>query len=115
MEFLQGTGNALTRSLLIAAQRLAHRREVALLEKAEQDGGAVFGPQLVDGFVQDRRNLCQVLFSVVLERIHFDCLPFTSLTTTLTTQGRRCHKNRVVMKPSAEHHVAGEIPSFSGQ
>ena len=94
---------------------MANRAEIALLEKAQQDGRAVVGAQLVDSLVQDGRNLGEVRLGVVLQRIHFNGLPFPELTTALAAQDRGGHVTSVPMQPTTKHHLAGKRASHAGQ
>ena len=84
-----------------------------LLEKSEQDRGAVLRSELVDRFVEDGRNLREVCHGVVLLYIHFDSLPFTELTTAIASHGFGGHKAGVTVQPSAQHDVFGKRASLA--
>ena len=71
------------RGVFVAAQRLADRAKVAVLEKAQQNRGPVGGSQLVNGLVEDGPKMGQIGFGVIVERFHFGSLSFASLTTAV--------------------------------
>src|SRR6266571_7737880 len=109
MQLIQGAGHALARSVFAGSERVAYRTEVELLEKPEQNRGAVFRPERVNRLIEDRCDLGQIALGVViLDGIHFNRLPFTELTTTLATKGLAAYITGVPMQPPAHHHSFGK-------
>ena len=112
MKFFQGAVDAHARGVFIAAQGKAHGAEIALLEKPEQDRRAVFGAELGDGFIEQRRNLSQAGRGIVRLRIHLSCLVFTGFTAVLGAQGFAGDVEGVLVQPATEHNLAGKGAAF---
>ena len=70
---------------------------------------------MVDGVVEYRRDVRQIIFRVIVESIHFDSLPFARLTTPFAAHRFARHKTSVPMQPAAEHDVAGDFASGLSQ
>ncbi|HXJ72351.1 MAG TPA: hypothetical protein VNM37_05845, partial [Candidatus Dormibacteraeota bacterium] len=56
LEFIESAIDALAGSLLVAAQGGSDLVEFTLLEKSQNDGGAIFRSELIDGLVEDGRK-----------------------------------------------------------
>jgi hypothetical protein len=102
LEFLQGSAYPLSGRVLITAQSLADGTEIALLEKAQQDGRAIFVSELVNGFIEQGRNLVEVGRGVVITTVHIGSFPFPGLAPTLAPQALTGHKAGVPVQPPAQ-------------
>src|SRR6185369_5212632 len=87
LQFLQRPVHAHSRCVFIAAEGQTYGTEIALLEEAQENRGAIIGAELRDGFVEHRRNVAPVRLGMVVESVHFHRLAFAPLTPPFTADG----------------------------
>ncbi len=107
-EFFEGAGDALLGGVFAAAQCFADGAKIALLVKAQQDGGAVFGSEFVDGLVEDGRDLGEVRLGMIGKRVHGGGLEFALVTATFTAHERGGDMAGIAMKPAAQGRISGQ-------
>ena len=115
VQFLQRPVHSHPRGIFRGSQRFAHRAEIALLEVAQQNRGAVPASELGNGFIEDGGNLSQAGAGVVPQRVHFHGLAFPGLTAPLAAHGPGGNMIRALMQPPAQHHPSGKRAALARQ
>ncbi len=88
---------------------------MALLEEPQEDGGAVLGAELINGFIKNRRNLGKVGLRVIGQRSHFHGLSFAITAAAFVAHGFGGDKAGMTMQPPTEHDLAGKVAGLAGQ
>src|SRR6202042_1497333 len=111
-EFFEGAGDALLGGVFAGAEGFANGTQVALLIEAQEDGGTVLGAELVDGVVEDRRELGEVGCGVVGKGVHGDGLPFAVLTAAFAAHEGGGDVAGNTMEPAAEGGIGFKGTGF---
>ncbi len=109
MAKVTGTFNDGTPAVL--TNRFGKGAQVLPREEAQHNRQTIRRAQLIDGLVQNRRNVIEPGFLVVFQSTHLHGLPFAVLTAALGAHGFGGHEAGVLVQPSAQHHLVGEPPA----
>jgi hypothetical protein len=66
-------------------------------------------------FVQNWGDLREHTIVLIIQRVHFNGLPFTGLTAAFSAHDGPSHEARMSMKPSTEHRAPGQLASHPCQ